>query len=260
MGSADLTPVDPPPGRPGDGSTGTRTRVGGVPGAPATLAALSLLALVVVGLVVTLVVRQSADDGPGAGSAAGGPSAVPDADVSPLAADPTTRQAVPARRAPSAPAPEAPRSALLPDGVRVPVRAVSTTSDGTLDVPDDIRTAGWWRGGARIGDPFGATLIAAHVDSTTQGLGPYAALLEVQRGERVQVRTAHLVQDFRIRSLRLLPQGSLTDEPWLFTPAGERVLHLVTCAPPYDRSRGGYQNLAVVTAVPVSSPARRPGS
>ena len=34
---------------------------------------------------------------------------------------------------------------------------------------------------------------------------------------------------------------------------GRRVT-LVTCAPPYDRARGGYQNLAVVTATPVQGP------
>ena len=38
---------------------------------------------------------------------------------------------------------------------------------------------------------------------------------------------------------------------------GERRLTLVTCAPPYVASRGGYQNLAVVTAVPVSPAERR---
>ncbi len=40
-------------------------------------------------------------------------------------------------------------------------------------------------GGAarRLGDPFGSTLVAAHIDSKTQGLGPYAELLSV-RGRR----------------------------------------------------------------------------
>jgi hypothetical protein len=100
-------------------------------------------------------------------------------------------------------------------------------------------------------------LIAAHIDSRSQGLGPYAALLTVRPGQRVQVTTRHLRQDFTIRSRRLVPQGSLTDERRLFSPAGEPRLTLVTCAPPYDRRRGGYQNLAVVTAVPVADPVRR---
>jgi hypothetical protein len=46
----------------------------------------------------------------------------------------------------------------LPNGRTVPVPAVSTTG-GRLAVSDDIRLGGWWRGGSRIGDPFGSTLI-----------------------------------------------------------------------------------------------------
>jgi hypothetical protein len=69
--------------------------------------------------------------------------------------------------------------------------------------------------------------------------------------------SATLEQSFEIRSLRLLPQGSLDGERWLFSPRGERRLTLVTCAPPYDARRGGYQNLAVVTATAVDNPTVR---
>ena len=40
-------------------------------------------------------------------------------------------------------------------------------------------------------------------------------------------------------------------------PPGPRRLTMVTCAGPYDAARGGYQNLAVVTARPVTRPASR---
>ena len=147
--------------------------------------------------------------------------------------------------------------ARLPSGALIPIRAVSTLSDGRLDVPDDIRTAGWWRGGSRIGDLFGSTLLAAHIDSTSQGLGPYVELLSVQPEQRIVVTSATLEQTFEVRSLRLLPQGSLDGERWLFSPRGERRVTLVTCAPPYDASRGGYQNLAIVTATAVANPTAR---
>lgn len=169
----------------------------------------------------------------------------------------TTRPATPARRLSTLVTPEAPVAARLPTGRVVRVEPVSTKADGTLAVPEDIATSGWWRGGSRVGDPFGSMLIAAHIDSKTQGLGPYAALLSVRPDQRVRVTTKHLRQDFTIRSRRLVPQGSLAHERWLFSPSGQPRLTLVTCAPPYDKSRGGYQNLAVVTAVPVSGPVRR---
>ncbi len=162
----------------------------------------------------------------------------------------------PAQRASSVLRPQRPVAVVLPGDVVVPVRSASTRADGLLDVPADTGVAGWWDGGARIGDPFGSTLVAAHVDSRTQGLGPFAALLVLEGGERVRLRSAGLVQDFEVRSLRLVPQGPLTERTGLFAPSGPRRLTLVTCAPPYVASRGGYQNLAVVTAVPVGPPSR----
>ncbi len=126
--------------------------------------------------------------------------------------------AVSAVRAASAVQPERPEMARLPSGALIPIRAVSTLPDRRLDVPDDIRTAGWWRGGSRIGDLFGSTLLAAHIDSTAQGLGPYVELLSVQPEQRIVVTSATLEQSFEIRSLRLLPQGSLNGERWLFSP------------------------------------------
>lgn len=168
-----------------------------------------------------------------------------------------TRAAVPARRAASLVKPEAPEAARLPNGRVVRILPVSTRADRTLDVPSDITMAGWWRGGSRMGDPFGSVLVAAHIDSSTQGLGPFAALLDVRPKQRVRLTSDHLRQDFVVRSRRLVSQGSLAQERWLFAPTGAPRLTLVTCAPPYDKARGGYQNLAVITAVPVTEPVVR---
>jgi len=162
--------------------------------------------------------------------------------------------AAPARRALSVVVPEVPKTVRLPSGRSVPILAVATQPGGRLAVPEDIRVAGWWRGGSLIGDPFGSTLIAAHIDSKTQGLGPFAELLSVRAEQRIRVSTAHLRQEFEVRSLRLVRSGDLANESWVFSPTGERRLTLVTCAPPYDGARGGYQNLAVVTATPVRAP------
>lgn len=162
-----------------------------------------------------------------------------------------------ARRAPSALVAQAPRRVTLPSGRTLPIQAVDTTATGLLDVPDDIGVAGWWRGGSRLGDPFGSMLVAAHVDSRTQGLGAFAQLLTVPRGARVRLESADLVQAFEVRSRTLVPQGPLDDSSWIFDASGPPRLTLVTCAPPYDSSRGGYQNLAVITAVPISPADRR---
>jgi hypothetical protein len=107
-----------------------------------------------------------------------------------------------------------------------------------------------------LGDPFGPTVIAAHIDSRTQGLGPYVELLRVRRGDEIALRSANLVERFRVASLRLVPRSSLAGVTDIFSPEGPRRLVMVTCAGPYDATRGGYQNLAIVTARPAGAPDR----
>ena len=123
-----------------------------------------MLAAVGVGLTV---LKPSAPTRPAAGPTAPAPT--------------VTVPAEPAGRAGMAIA-EPPTSLRLPSGRHVLVHAVGTRDNGVLDVPGDVTSAGWWRGGARLGDPFGATLIAGHVDSVDQGLGAYAELSECVPG------------------------------------------------------------------------------
>lgn len=182
------------------------------------------------------------------------PSAPPD--PSSTATSSSSSPVTPARRARSVVTAQAPRSATLPSGRTVPVSAVGTTAEGLLAVPDDIDVAGWWQGGARLGDPFGSILVAAHVDSRTQGLGPFAELLTATPGQRIQLQSDGLSQSFEIRSRRLVPQGDLADDSWIFDASGRARLTLVTCAPPYVAAQGGYQNLAVVTALPLGPPEK----
>ena len=149
-----------------------------------------------------------------------------------------------------------------PQGLRLPgtgwldVEAVGTHPSGLLDVPKDVDRIGWWEGGARIGDPFGSVLLAGHVDSATQGLGPSAALLSVARGADVSVRTASRTTRWEVSSRRLVPLDHLTRYPRLLSPKGPARLTMVTCAPPFVASHGGYQNLAIVEARPVEGPER----
>ena len=171
-------------------------------------------------------------------------------------ADSGVAQAATGRRT-GAVTPEPPRRVVLPSGREVSVLSVGTTSDGTLDVPDDVNVSGWWRGGSRIGDPFGSTLLSAHVDSTRQGLGPYAELLTVRPGGSIVLTSENLRQEYVVRSLRLLDKGPLSANPRVYSATGPHRLTMVTCAGRFIESRGGYQRLAVVTATPVGPPTVR---
>lgn len=201
-----------------------------------------------VGVVVACGLSACAYGGDG-----GDQGAAPPAEASSTAVPEGDRalDAQPARQA-GPPEAERPVSVRLPSGTQVTVRPAGTRGRGLLDVPDDISEAGWWRSGARLGDPFGSTLIAGHVDAVDQGLGAFAELLDVREGQQVRVRSHGLEQTFTIRTRRLVPRAGLRQAADIYSVRGPRRLTLVTCAPPYLRDRGGYQNLAVVTAVPAS--------
>ena len=191
----------------------------------------------------------------GPGAADGPASSAPEAsEASSTPAGPTRdRTLAPsqARRVGSV-EPEAPTEVRLPGTAFLPVSAVGTRADGLLDVPPDVDRLGWWEGGARVGDPFGSVLLAGHVDSVTEGLGPSAVLLSVERGERIALRTASRTTTWAVRSRRLVPLDDLASYPGVLSSSGPARLTLVTCAPPFLPDAGGYQNLAVVTARPVA--------
>ena len=159
-----------------------------------------------------------------------------------------------AQRLPTSVVPEPPASLRLPGGKLVRIVPTRTGLDRSLGIPDSLRRAGWWRGGARLGDPFGSMLVAAHVDAVDRGLGPFVVLLSVRRGARFVVTSPHLRQEFRVTARRLIARDQLARARWVSSYSGAPRLTLVTCAPPYVRSKGGYQRLAVVVASPVGPP------
>ena len=168
-----------------------------------------------------------------------------------LATGPTFEvTAAPGTAAPSEVRDRQPTRVRLPGGQTIPVRPSGTGRGGLLQVPRNIRVAGWWDGGARLGDAYGAMVIAGHVDSVSQGVGPFAQLLGVRPGDRVDVGARSGWQRFVVTAVDLVPKVSLPTKTNLFDTSGPLRLVLITCAGSYDPDRGGYQDLAVVTARP----------
>jgi hypothetical protein len=158
------------------------------------------------------------------------------------------------RPAPSQVPPARPEAVELPSGASMPVDVASTGADGVPDLPVDIRRAGWWDGGSRIGDPFGTIVLAAHVDSVKGGIGPIAELLRARPGQRIRVSGDGTTQLFEVASARLTPRASLSDETAVFSVEGPSRLVLITCAGPFDGERGGYRDNMIVIARPVDRP------
>ena len=162
---------------------------------------------------------------------------------------PTPEAAGEGTRAPSQVKRYVPVELVLPGREKAKVVPVSTV-DGELQVPKHVDHLGWWDGSSWLGDPFGATVIAGHVDSATEGLGFFAQLLEIRRDDRVQVLGADgQRQTFRVTSVRTVAQNALADDSKALAQTGEHRLVLITCTGAYRPGRG-YESNLVVTAAP----------
>ncbi len=203
-------------------------------------------ALVGVLLVVRIGVLLARDD-PGAAPDFG---SVPTRTESPPAASPPADGPAgsPRRGVPAEPADvSVPRLRLS-----APVDRVGVAEDGQVEVPEDPGRVGWYRFSPAPGAPAGSSVLVGHVDATGRGLGVLAALADVREGDRVVVgRRDGTAVSYRVTARRTVAKDALAGSG-VFRRDGAPVLTLVTCAGPYVRDQGGYQNNLVVTAVEVA--------
>ncbi len=162
-----------------------------------------------------------------------------------------------ASRAPSVVVAEEPGLTRLPSGAIVLVRAVSTGPNGELAVPRRPRVGGLVARRLAPRRPVRIHLDRGAHRLHTQGLGPFAELLDVDRGARITVSSPSLRQEFAVARVGSSPREACRTSPGSTHVSGPRRLTLVTCAPPYVASEGGYQNLAVIVAYPTGGPERR---
>lgn len=149
-------------------------------------------------------------------------------------------------------APSPPVRLRAPKGLDAAVVPVAARPDGALALPEHPGTGGWWALGAAVGSSRGTVLIAGHVDTREEGLGPFAALHEIPLGARVEVTAADgRVHAYQVRARRTYAQEHLPED--LFAENGPHRLALVTCAGSYDRTTGRYQRNLVLYAVPTGN-------
>jgi LPXTG-site transpeptidase (sortase) family protein len=139
----------------------------------------------------------------------------------------------------------------LPGGAHATVVPVSTV-DGSLIVPDDVRQVGWWDGSSYVGDPFGATVIAGHVDSAEHGIGFFRRLWSIVVGDQLTVRADELRRRYRVTEIRRVDRQRLADDHEVYGQDGPPRLILLTCIGAYDAEQGGYADNLVVVALPVA--------
>jgi sortase family protein len=148
------------------------------------------------------------------------------------------------------PASTPPRALWLPDHRKpVPVEAVRSSRSGNLDPPERVAHAGWWSGGAAVGDPTGSVVLVGHVDSPDQGLGAFAALRHLHAGQVVRLRGRDgRPVDYRITSRRTYPRRNPLPASIFATNVQARLV-LITCTGAFN---GHYTDNLVVYALPVT--------
>jgi LPXTG-site transpeptidase (sortase) family protein len=142
-----------------------------------------------------------------------------------------------------------PERLTLPGKVSAAVLPAQTV-DGLLRVPENVEQVGWWDGSAWAGEPFGATVIAGHVDSATEGIGFFARLLAIKVGDAITLRADSHRLKYRVTSVRMVAKKALATDSQALKHTGSHRLVLITCTGSYDRNRGGYESNLVVVAEP----------
>jgi LPXTG-site transpeptidase (sortase) family protein len=175
------------------------------------------------------------------------PVAVPLGDPSPTTPVATAREARPA----AGDTRFVPERIDLPGGAYTAVVPVATVGN-ELVVPEDPTKVGWWDGSSYVGDPYGSTVIAGHVDAFDRGIGFFFRLWIIKVGERVVLSAGDVRQAYQITSVRQVPRTDLVDDAEVFDIGGPPRLVLITCAGEFRPDRGGYSRNLIVVARPVS--------
>ena len=63
--------------------------------------------------------------------------------------------------------------------IDLPVVPVGVNPDDSMEMATSVREVGWYRFGARPADRTGTTVLAGHVDTKREGLGPLVRLRSV---------------------------------------------------------------------------------
>lgn len=134
-------------------------------------------------------------------------------------------------------------------GVDLPVVAVGIADDGQMELPGTVREVGWYSYGPRPGDPAGTTVLAAHVDTRADGLGPFVRLGDLRRDDDLTVTDARgRDRRYVVTAVADVEKADLAMDQ-LFRRDGEPELKVITCGGPFD-TRTGYRDNVVVSARP----------
>lgn len=144
------------------------------------------------------------------------------------------------------------RVRIASQGIDAPIVPVGISTDGDMETPPGYDQVGWYRFGARPGDP-GRAVLAGHLDSR-DGPAVFFTLGALQPGDTIEVQFAggDEAQLFVVRQSAQYPVGSapLGD---IFGPSDRPQLVPITCAGQFQNRETGYSDRVVVYADVVST-------
>ncbi|GIG29768.1 class F sortase [Cellulomonas marina] len=133
-------------------------------------------------------------------------------------------------------------------GIDMPVEAVGVDADGTMEIPASAGTAGWYRFGPAPAGGAGSVVVAAHVDTVADGIGPFARLRDLGPGDVVELADeAGTTHRYAVTAVEQVAKTALPADA-LFARDGAPRLVLITCGGPFDRTTGSYRDNVLVEA------------
>ncbi len=138
-------------------------------------------------------------------------------------------------------------------GIDMPVVPKGLAPDGSMALPDISATAAWYRHGGTPGDRGSAALIAAHVATEVDGVGPFSLLPGVRQGDSVTVALSDgTEQSFTVVRLEQISKQTVDYDA--ITEESPGMLILVTCGGAWDTRNRHYEDNVIVWAVSTQVP------
>ncbi|MDN5798190.1 MAG: sortase [Intrasporangium sp.] len=125
--------------------------------------------------------------------------------------------------------------------------ALHVQRDGTLSVPPNADTVGFYQAGPTPGQP-GSAVLAAHVDTASGAEGVFYRLGAVRRGETIRVTRADgTVPVFTIDRVQAFSKSAFPTADVYHSDLTSAQIRLITCGGPLGPD-GSYRNNIVVFA------------
>ncbi len=141
-----------------------------------------------------------------------------------------------------------------PTQVSIPALKVTTSviglglqPDGSMQIPDDATTVGWYTKAPTPG-ALGPAILAGHVDYKKQ-LGTFARLSELKTGDGINVRRQDgSMAMFAVTEVERHPKNQFPSAS-VYGPINHAGLRLITCGGDFNDETGHYEDNIVVYAI-----------